>query len=40
LPANSQALREFFMTIRLATDEDKDAVWAILEPMIRPFRAK
>jgi hypothetical protein len=23
------------MTIRLATDEDKDAVWAILEPMIR-----
>jgi ribosomal protein S18 acetylase RimI-like enzyme len=23
------------MTIRLATDEDKDAIWAILEPMIR-----
>src|SRR5260370_25730360 len=23
------------MTIRLATDEEKDAVWAILEPMIR-----
>ena len=23
------------MTIRLATDDDKDAIWAILEPMIR-----
>ena len=23
------------MNIRLATDEDKDAIWAILEPMIR-----
>src|SRR6266852_2870600 len=23
------------MTIRLASDEDKDAIWAILEPMIR-----
>src|SRR5260370_37792415 len=23
------------MTIRLATDEDKDSIWAILEPMIR-----
>ena len=23
------------MTIRLATDNDKDAIWAILEPMIR-----
>ena len=23
------------MTIRMATDEDQDAIWAILEPMIR-----
>ncbi len=23
------------MTIRLATDDDKDSIWAILEPMIR-----
>ena len=23
------------MTIRLATDDDKDAIWAIVEPMIR-----
>jgi ribosomal protein S18 acetylase RimI-like enzyme len=35
LPANSDALREFLVTIRLATDDDKDAIWAILEPMIR-----
>jgi ribosomal protein S18 acetylase RimI-like enzyme len=35
LPANSEPLREFFVTIRLATDDDKDAIWAILEPMIR-----
>jgi len=35
LPANSDELREFLVTIRLATDGDKDAIWAILEPMIR-----
>ena len=35
MPANSNALREFLVTIRLATDDDKDAIWAILEPMIR-----
>ena len=35
MPANSDELREFLVTIRLATDGDKDAIWAILEPMIR-----
>jgi ribosomal protein S18 acetylase RimI-like enzyme len=35
LPANSDALREFLVTIRLATDDDKNAIWAILESMIR-----
>lgn len=35
MPANSEALREFLVTIRLASDDDKEAIWAILEPMIR-----
>jgi ribosomal protein S18 acetylase RimI-like enzyme len=35
LQANREPLREFLVTIRLATDNDKDAIWAILEPMIR-----
>ncbi len=35
MPANREPLREFFVSIRLASDEDKDAIWKILEPMIR-----
>lgn len=30
-----RCLKGFCLAIRLATDEDRDAIWAILEPMIR-----
>lgn len=40
MPANSGVLREFLVTIRLASDEDKDAIWAILTPFRETSRVR